>query len=145
MLFLPSVAPIFPFQTEVPMKWFTSPCCWNVKVHWCCMVGAAKSKGCWNAKSTDVTTAKYEDKSLYFIFKFILLNIFYSLSFYRWMQAILISFHYLMNMIALILHQWTCILINRSITVAHILFGHEPPLDTYFLEMNYHWTYIIWT
>ena len=56
--------------------------------------------------STDVTVgaAKYEDKSLYFIFKFILLNIFYSLSLYRWMQAILISSHYLMNMISLILH-----------------------------------------
>ena len=34
----------------------------------------------------------------------ILLNIFYSLSFYRRMQAILISSHYLMNMISLILH-----------------------------------------
>ena len=45
---------------------------------------------CWNAKSTDVTTGatKYEDKSLYFIFKFTLLNIFYSLSFYHWMRAI---------------------------------------------------------
>ena len=69
------------------------------------MAGAAKFEGCWNAKSTDVTAgaAKYEDKSLHFIFKFILLNISYSLSFYRWMQVILISSHYLMNMISLVL------------------------------------------
>ena len=47
---------------------------------------------------------KNEDKSLYFIFKFILLNIFYLLLFYRWMQVILISYHYLIIMDSLILH-----------------------------------------
>ena len=70
------------------------------------MAGAAKSESCWNAKSTDVTAraAKYEDKSLYFIFKFILLNIFDSLLFYRWVQVILILSHHLIIMDSLILH-----------------------------------------
>ena len=62
--------------------------------------------------------AKYEDKSLYFIFKFILLNIFHSLLFYRWMQVILPLPHHLINMVSLIInihinkliyHQWTYI------------------------------------
>ena len=49
------------------------------------MAGAAKSKGCWNAKSTNVTAGalNYEDKSLHFTFKLVLLSIFYSLSLYH--------------------------------------------------------------
>ena len=76
----------FPFKHEVTLRGFTSLCCWN-------------------AKPINVTAraAKYEDKSLYFILNFILLSTFYSLPFYRWMQVILISSHYLMNMISLTL------------------------------------------
>ena len=40
-------------------------------------------------------------------------------------------------------HRWTYI-IRTYATDGHILFGHGPLLDMYYLDINY-LTYIIWT
>ena len=120
---LPPVAPIFPFQTWSHHERIHLTMLLKCYVHWCRTTGATTFEICWNAKSTDATVgvAKYEDKSLYFIFKFTLLNIFHSLLFYCWMQVILSLSHNLINMVSLIIN----IHINKLI---------------------YHqWTYIIWT
>ena len=106
---LPPVAPIFPFQTwshherihlTMLLKWY---------VHWCRMAGTTTFEICFNAKSTDATAvaAKYENKSLYFPFKLILLSIFYSLSSYHPTNVILLldSFSYVAEMLSLLMLQ----------------------------------------
>ena len=78
---LPLVAPFFPFQTWSHHERIHLTMLLKRYVHWYCTTRAAKSEICWNTKSINATTraAKYENKSLYFVFKFILLSIFYSL------------------------------------------------------------------
>ena len=59
--------PFFPFKHEVIIKGFTWSCCWNVKF-------------------TDVIRLKLQNMKIshyIFVFKFILLSIFYSLSLYH--------------------------------------------------------------
>ena len=118
--------------------------------------------------------AKHEDKPSYFVFKFILLSIFYSLSLYHSTNVIMLldSFSHVAEMLSPLMLQlelqnmkisyyylqiyiikYILFIIvlppdasNFNIIPGHTFFGHEPSLDTYsFLDMNYHWTYIIWT
>ena len=104
---LPPVAPIFPFQTWSHHKRIHLTMLLKHYVHWCHMAGAATFEICWNAKSTDATVgvAKYEDKSLYFSFKLILLNIFYLLSSYHPTNVILLldSFSHVAEMLSLLI------------------------------------------
>ena len=89
---LPPVAPIFPFQTWSHHERIHLTMLLKCYVHWCCTTGATKFEICWNAKSINATTeaAKYEDKSLYFPFKLILLSIFYLLLLYHSTDVIIL-------------------------------------------------------
>ena len=101
---LPPVAPIFPFQTWSHHERIHLTMLLKCYVHWCHTAGATTFEICWNAKSTDATVgvAKYEDKSLYFSFKLILLNIFYLLSSYHPTNVILLldSFSHVAEMLS---------------------------------------------
>ena len=76
-------------------------------VHWCRTAGGTTFEICRNAKFTDAMAgvAKYEDKSLYFPFKLILLSIFYSLSSYHPTNVILLldSFSHVAEMLSLLM------------------------------------------
>ena len=64
----------FPFRHEVTMKWFTSSCCWNVK-------------------PTDVIRLELQNMKIshhIFVFKFILLSIFYSSLLYHSTNVIML-------------------------------------------------------
>ena len=104
---LPPVAPIFPFQTWSHHERIHLTMLLMCYVHWCRTAGAATFEICWNAKFTDATVgaAKYEDKSLYFPFKLILLSIFYSLSSYHLTIVILLldSFSHVAEMLSLLM------------------------------------------
>ena len=101
---LTPVAPIFPFQTWSHQERIHLTMLLKRYVHWCRTAGAATFEICWNAKSTDTTAkaAKYEDKSLYFPFKLILLSIFYSLLSYHSTNVILLldSFSHVAEMLS---------------------------------------------
>ena len=100
---LPPVAPIFHFQTWSHHERIHLTVLLKRYVHWRCTAGAARFEICWNFKSTDATAgaAKYEDKSLYFPFKLILLSIFYSLSLYHSTNIIMLldSFSHVVEML----------------------------------------------
>ena len=75
----------FPFKHEVTMKGFTSSCCWNVK-------------------SIDVIRLELQNMKIshhIFVFKFILLNIFYSSSLYHSTNVIMLlnSFSHVAKML----------------------------------------------
>ena len=92
ILSLPPVAPIFPFQTWSHHERIHLTMQLKRYVHWCCTARAVKFEICWNTKSFYATAgaAKYEDKSLCFPFKLILLSIFYSLSLYHSTNVIML-------------------------------------------------------
>ena len=109
IFFLLPVASIFPFQTWSHHESIHLTMLLKRYVHWCRTAGAATFEICWNAKSTDATAgaAKYEDKSLYFPFKLILLSIFYSLSSYHSTNVILLldSFSHVAEMLSTLMLQ----------------------------------------